>query len=108
MRTLKAGGIWAWGRGLGRVGGRRCASFAGLCYQFYPYRFYQFGPDDSVIRLIGFVPIKYQRGSQGQPLKPVRALFSQKVSKNVERRALPAKENEDDDMGGERTVPSHA
>ena len=25
-RTLKAGGIWAWGRGLGLVGGRRCAS----------------------------------------------------------------------------------
>ena len=24
------------------------------------------GPDDSVIRLIGFVPITYQRGSQGK------------------------------------------
>jgi hypothetical protein len=43
---------------------------AGLCYQFYHYRFYQFGPDNSVIGLISFVPMTYQRGSQGQPLKP--------------------------------------
>ena len=27
-----------------------------LCYQFYHYRFYQFGPDSSVIGLISFVP----------------------------------------------------
>jgi hypothetical protein len=44
-------------------------SLLGLCYQFYPDRFYQFGPDNSVIGPVSFVPISYQQGSQGKPLK---------------------------------------
>ena len=35
----------------------------GLCYQFDRYRFYQLGPDNSLIRLITFVPITHQWGS---------------------------------------------
>jgi len=45
----------------------------GLCYQFYHCRFYQFGPDNSVIGLMCFVPITYHRGSQEKPLKPSKA-----------------------------------
>ena len=33
----------------------------GLCYQFYHYRFYQFGSDNSVIGLMSFVPITQSR-----------------------------------------------
>ena len=49
------------------------AMVVGLCCQFYHYRFYQFGPDDSVIGLVSLVPITYRRGSQGTPLKPSKA-----------------------------------
>jgi len=45
----------------------------GLCYQCYHSRFYQFGPDSSAIGPISFVPISYQRGSRGKPLKASKA-----------------------------------
>jgi len=44
----------------------------GLCYRFYHFRFYQFGPDNSAIRPISFVPISYQRGSQWEEGHPRR------------------------------------
>ena len=45
------------------------ASELGLCYQFYHYRSYQFGPGNYGIGLISFVPITYQRCAWGKPRK---------------------------------------
>ena len=39
----------------------------GLCCQLYHYRFYQFGSDNSVIGLIRFKLLTYQRESYSHP-----------------------------------------
>ena len=44
--------------------GRGCqcdwqGAWGGLCYQSYPYRFYQFGPDNSVVGPVSFVSMSY-------------------------------------------------
>jgi len=43
----------------------RWAAGIGVCYRFYHFRFYQFGPDSSAIGPISFVPISYQRSAAG-------------------------------------------
>jgi len=49
------------------------SSDIGMCYRFYHFRFYQFGPDRSAIGPISFVPISHLRGSQGKTLKASKA-----------------------------------
>jgi len=63
--------IWGLGDGARKRAPRACALAdgypprLGLCYQFYHFWFYRFGPDSYVIGPISFVPISYQQGSQG-------------------------------------------
>ena len=47
---------------------RRTLDQVGSCCQFHPYRFYQFGPHNSVVRLISFVPIAYSPASRTRPV----------------------------------------
>jgi len=44
----------------------------GLCHQFYHDQFYQFGPNNSVIGLISFVPITYHGTARHRTIEEMR------------------------------------